>query len=159
MGLIAEFFITSIMVIIIFFNQEITDEFVLFVATLSKKSHDHKIIILVALLLLIFCMELYSAHEINRKSMKEKSIKEKVFFDLISLILKLFIISGSAIGFIHPALHFFNSTQIQQLNKVIFHFTTIDFFVYIHTIIMTILGLWTIIGIYYIYKLYQNKRR
>ena len=158
-GLITEFYVASIVVIIIFFNQEITDEFVLFVASLSKQSHDHKIILLIILLLLIFCIKLHQAHEINKKSIETQSIKNKVYFHLISLILKLFIITGTAIGFTHPTLHFLKPVQLQQFNRLIFRFTTTEFFVYIHTIIVILLGLWTIVGIYYIYKLYQNKRR
>lgn len=49
-----------------------------------------------------------------------------------------------------------NMFSLKQFDSIIFHFTTIEFFLYIHSIVMLLLVLWTAIGIYYMYKCYKK---
>lgn len=155
-GLVIESFIAVTIASFLYFSQEITGKFILFIGDVSKQVHSNKIMLLVVLLILYFSLELYSSRTINKKSIDKQSMKKTIYFHTITLILKLFIIVGTAIGFIHPIIKIFNDSQLQQFDTTIFNFTTIDFYIYIHTIIIILLGLWIAIGIYYVYNLYKK---
>ncbi|MBV8660675.1 MAG: hypothetical protein JO129_00840 [Candidatus Dependentiae bacterium] len=155
-GLIIEIFIAVVVANLLYLNQEITGKFVLFLGDISKQVHSNKIILLIVLLTLWFSVELYRSYGINKKSIDAQSIRKKIYFHGITFILKLFIIVGTAIGFIHPIIKIFDDSQLKQFDTIIFRFTTSDFFIYIHTIIIILLGLWTIIGIYYVYNFYKK---
>lgn len=155
LGLVIESCLATCIGIILFFNQEITNQFIMFIANLSHQAYDNHIVILMILLLLIFCIELYHAYEINKKSIETQSLKKIILFHLVSLALKLSIIVGTAIGFIHPVVQILEPIQLQQFDSLIFHFTTTEIFLYIHTIIMMLLVLWITIGAYYVYKFYN----
>ncbi len=156
-GLVIESCIAIIIAGLIFLNQEITGKFVIFIADLSHQAHSNKIILLMILLGIYFCLELYHAHEINKKSMESRSSTQKtIIFHLITFILKVSIIAGTAIGFMHPIAQILQPDQFKQFDNLIFHFTTTEFFLYIHTIIMILLGLWLTIGMYYVYNFYKK---
>lgn len=156
LGLIIESCIAAIITGLLYFNQEITEIFVLFIAKLSKQAHNNNILILVILVLLFLCLELYHAYEIDKESITTNSIKKIVRNNGITLMIKIFIMIGSAIGLIHPIINFLKLEKLNQFDNIIFHFTTTEFFVYIHTIIMILLGLWITIGFYYVYKFYKK---
>lgn len=155
LGFIIESCIAATIGIILFFNQEITSQFIVFIANTSHQAHNNRIIVIITLLLLVLCIELYHTHEINKKSIEKQSLKKIIIFNLVSLILKLSIIIGTAIGFIHPIVKFLEPMQLQEFDSLIFHFTTTEIFFYIHTIIMMLLVLWITIGTYYVYKIYN----
>ena len=157
-GLIIESCIAAIVAILLFLNQEITGKFVLFITDLSKKTHNNTIFAIMALLILFFFIELYHAFDIDKQSIGNKAIKNTVNFNIIYLVLKLFIIIGIAIGFMHPIRKILEQVQIIKFNTLILNFTITDFFLYIHTIIMLLIGLWITIGIYYIYKFYKKRK-
>ncbi len=156
LGLMIESTIAGSITILLFFNQKITGKFILFIADLSQQAHNNNIIILINLLLLVFSLELYHALEINKKSIEVESIQTKIRFQIIKLLIKLFLIIGTAIGFIHPVLQILKLTQVQEFDSIIFQFTITEFFLYIHTIFIIALGLWLTIGIYYMYKSYRK---
>ena len=152
---IIESCIAGAVAIILFFNQEITGKFVIFIADASHRLHSNTIIAIIVLLMLFFCIELYHAHEINKKSMGDMAIKQTIRFNIIALILKLIIIFSTAIGFIDPMTKLLKPLQIKKFDNLILNFTTTEFLLYLHTIIMILLGLWITIGIYYMYKFYH----
>ncbi|MDP3788710.1 MAG: hypothetical protein Q8Q60_05350 [Candidatus Chromulinivorax sp.] len=74
----------------------------------------------------------------------------------ITLAITVAIVAIIILIFIDPILQMLPSMQLKQLDSLIFYFTTTKFFLYIHTIIMILLALWTTIGIYYVYKFYNK---
>jgi hypothetical protein len=163
-GLIIESCIAGIVTMLLFFNQSITGKFVVFIADLSKQVHSNQLTTLIILLLLIFCVQLYQAYRLNKRSINDPATTkmdahiQTIKFHVITLILKLCIITGTAIGFIDPFVIFLQPTQLKKFDSLIFHFTTTEIFLYIHTIIMILLSLWITIGIYYVYKFYKKRR-
>jgi hypothetical protein len=155
-GYIIESCIALPVTALLFFNQEITGKFIIFLAEISKQVHSNKIVTLMLLIGLYFCVELYHAYEINKKSIDTQAIRKTISFHTITLILKLSIIIGTAIGFIDPIAKILEPAQIQKFDTIIYRFTTKEFFVYIHTIMMILLALWIMIGIYYFYKFYKK---
>ena len=155
-GIIIESCIAIMVAGLVFLNQEITGKFVLFIQKLSLQTHNNKIILLMILLGLYFCLELYHSQEVEDTISDTTATRKTIRFHLIALILKLCIIIGTAIGFIDPVMQILKPEQFKQFDSLIFHFTTTDFFLYMHTIIMTLLGLWITIGIYYVYKFYRK---
>ena len=154
-GFIIESCIAGIVATLLFFNQEITGKFVVFIADVSRDVHSNTIIAIIMLLMLFFCIELYHAHEINKKSMGDLAIKQTIRFNIVALLLKLSIIFGTAIGFIDPMAKLLEPLKIKQFDNLILHFTMTEFLLYLHTIIMILFGLWITIGIYYMYKFYH----
>lgn len=154
-GFIIESCIAGIVATLLFFNQEITGKFVVFIADVSRHVHSNTIIAIIMLLMLFFCIELYHAHEINKKSMGDLAIKQTIRFNIVALLLKLSIIFGTAIGFIDPMAKLLEPLKIKQFDNLILHFTMTEFLLYLHTIIMILFGLWITIGIYYMYKFYH----
>lgn len=156
LGLIIESCIAALISIVLFINKSITGQFITFVANLSKQAHSNQITALIIVLILYSCLQIYSAQKINKKSIEQASIKKYLIVNIESLIIKLTIIITTTIGFLHPILHIFTPIELQEFDNIIFNLTTTKIFLYIHTIIIMLLGLWSAIGIYYLYKFYQK---
>lgn len=158
-ALVVESCIAAIIFGIIFLNKKIMNAFITFLADLSKKTQNHSIMILLLLFLLVYAMKLYHAWTLNTSAINEISMKETVNVNLTTLLLKLGIIFGTIIGFLHPIMNILTVDQVQQFDTIILSCTTKEFFLYMRMIIILLLGLWTIAGIYWMYTFYNKKRR
>jgi len=157
-GIFIELITAIILSFLILFNKEITANFINFIIDLSYKTHNHTIILLTILLTLYFCLELHEALTKNQNLINQQSqLKKLINVNIVTLSLKIGIIIGSALVFIHPFMRILNKIQLHQVDQIILNFTTKTIFVYIHTILITLLLSWLIIGIYYIYKFYRKK--
>ena len=157
-GLIVETSIAGAIFGIIFLNKEITSTFVSFIIDLSAKTHEHSIMLIALLLLIFYGIELDHAWSLHNQTTNEISIKKTVRLNIKTLVLKFAIIGGSIIGFLHPILHLLTQEQIEQFDKIVLGCTTKEFFTYMRSIILLLLGLWTIVGIYYAYKFYKKRK-
>lgn len=156
-GWIIESLIAAIVMILLFFNQEITTQFITFIIDVSKKTHNNEIIALFVVIALYFCIKLHHALEKKKHLTNTKSSFAIIKFHIVTLSLKLLIIAGIALGLLHPIFNILNDTQLEQFDTLMFHFTTTEFFVYIHTIIVILLGIWMCLGIYYLYTFYKKR--
>jgi hypothetical protein len=156
MGFLIESCAAAIISAILFFHKKITGKFIIFIADLSHRTHNNTLLVMIVLLTLYLCIKLEEAISIEPTSINYLGAKKHLKKNIILLSLKLFIIIGTAIGFLYPITEFLQPLQIQKFNSIIFRFTTTEFFLYIHTIIMILVGLWITLGIYFVYKIYKN---
>ncbi len=150
--------IISIIFGIIFLNKEIFSFFINFIMTLSQKTHDHALILLIILSILFYAIEAYHALQLHKQSLNDASINKIIQKNIKILALKFFIIIGTLLGFLHPIAHILQDTQIQEFDHIIIHYTTQDFLFYIYNTISILLGLWLLIGIYYVYTFYKKRK-
>ncbi|MBP6870072.1 hypothetical protein KBC04_04270 [Candidatus Babeliales bacterium] len=148
--------IATAIMILLFLNQEITGNFIKFINQLSSQAHNNGIVVLIILLAVLLCFELYCGYEMNRKAIESTAIRHTVAMNIVTISLKFFIIIGTAIGCLNPLVKILDPIKIKDFDSLIFRFTTTDFFLYIHTIIIILVGLWVVTGIYYMYKKYKK---
>ena len=132
---------------LLFFHKKITGKFIIFIADLSHRTHNNTLLVMILLLTLYLCIKLQQAILIDPASINYLGAKKHLRKNIVLLSLKLFIIIGTAIGFLYPITEFLQPLQIQKFDSLIFRFTTTEFFLYIHTIIMILVGLWITLGI------------
>lgn len=153
---IIESCVAAFLIGLLFFNQKITGKFIEFINHLSQDAHNNTIAILITFISLILCMELYHTYKMNRASIQASSIKKTLISNIIVFTLKMLIIMTTTIGYFHPLTKFLNPAHIREFNSIILHFTMTEFFLYIHTIIIILVGLWIAAGFYYFYKKYKK---
>ncbi len=157
-GLILESFIIMMVSMVLFINKELTMKGVLFLTNLSKQAHSNQLIVLIVIICMYLCFELYEALQMHATSINSATAEKSFSLNFSILSLKLLIFIAAIISFSHPSLQVLYSLKITQLDSLVFDFTTIDFFLYLHEVMITLFGLWIIIGVYFIYKLYIKRR-
>lgn len=157
-GLIITSFITSVIFGIIFLNKTLLSSFVSFIIHLSQQTHKNSLILLIILFILFYTTEAYHALQLRKQSLNDTSINEIVHKNIKTLAIKFCIIIGALLGFLHPIVHILQDRQIQEFDQIIIHYTTQEFLFYIYSTISILLGLWLIIGIYYVYTFYKKRK-
>jgi len=152
MGLFIESCAAAIVSAVLFFHKKITGKFIIFIADLSHQAHSNTLTAVIILLSIYLCIKLQEAILIDSNSINYITAKKHFTKNIILLSLKLFIIIGTAIGFIDPITQILQTLHIKDFDSLILHFTTTEFFLYIHTYIIILVGLWITLGIYFVYK-------
>jgi hypothetical protein len=150
-GTLLEYSIAFILLVIFFFNKSISKKFIIYLATLSKQASNNDIIFIMFLLFLYFLYYLYEMQDKKIDLQSEKSISGIIFLQTTQLIIKIMIIGGIILQSINPLLFIFNTTEIQDFQKVIFHFTSTTFLFYIHSIAIILMGM-SIIELLHTYR-------
>jgi|GEM_PF-1855585 len=153
---ITAFMIESIIFIISFFviflNERITNQFILFMSNLSAKVYHNKLTLLIISIIVYLNLELYKIFKTKKRSIKNRSVSEIIRFHLADLILKLVIVFGSFLTILHPVSMISEEFEIQQFNTLIYRQATKFFFQYIHIAFIAFVVISITRGVHFVYK-------
>ena len=149
-SLLIESLIIIFVVQISLINRNFTNKFILFITKLSQQTHNKISIYIILLLTLLYSIKL-------KKFVVKKSIDERsILMHFKAVLLQSLVVFISFILFLDPIMQ---PLQQRNIESFIITFTTKNAFLWIYNIIVILIGLWILIGIYYLYQLYRRKRR
>lgn len=144
--------ISTFLILVLVFNNDMQDEAVEYYSTQSiAPHHKMKIIIIIMFMFIMLCLNLYHAAQKNENKVTSKSVRKNITDNVKLFFIEFLVFSIALTGIFH--LH-----EFHDLSKIEFHDLLSKIFLYIKTVIYILILLWITAITYYVYtKFLSNK--
>lgn len=154
-GIFIDSCIVVIVIFCIVFNQEIASYLIQLLKQEPQQTHNNKILYIIMFILIYLSYQLYRTSRIKTDAVSDISIEKIMWHKIVTIALQICIMTCIILDTCYPITKIM--LAVDQWHGFILYLTTPQFILYIHTMIMILLGLWIAIIIYYLYEHYQNK--